>query len=245
MPRTFNDPAFEQLTWDAHHLFERAVHHEHDLVSLVSMLDAAVSGATPAMPGLDHPPGAVAAALAQAGSSPTVVDLLPRIRHLCVAAREHRQLAEELTGKLTGEPTSAGSAHHGRQKVLVVDDAEDTRDLVAVTLTASGFQTITAANGLEALIKAHTERPAVILMDVNMPVLNGIEAARLLKAGADTRHMHVIAHTAKAEFLDGPMRRLFAYVVRKPAPPNELVASVKAFLAEARQQGPGLSDIQA
>lgn len=148
-------------------------------------------------------------------------------------------MVEEFTGRLTGERTPA--ARHSAEKVLIVDDAEDTRELVAVTLAASGFHTITAANGLEALIKAHNERPTVILMDVNMPVLDGIEATRLLKAGAETRHIHVIAHTAKAEFLEGPMLRLFAHLVRKPALPNDLVASVRAFTNGRPPEGTDLS----
>jgi two-component system chemotaxis response regulator CheB len=63
----------------------------------------------------------------------------------------------------------------------VVDDSEDTRDIIGVVLTAAGFEVLTATNGLEAIVAAHNVRPAVIVIDANMPVLNGIEATRLLK----------------------------------------------------------------
>src|SRR5687768_1763133 len=174
--------------------------------------------------------------------SPAVVDLLPRVRQLCVAAREHRELMEAFAARLTGEPIMARARQHAGEKILVVDDADDTRDVAAVALAASGFQVVAAANGLEALVKAHTELPTIVLMDINMPVLDGIEATRLLKAAPATRHIHVIAHTAKAELLGGPMMRHFAHVLRKPALPNELVESVKKLLAERHEHRPDASE---
>jgi hypothetical protein len=71
--------------------------------------------------------------------------------------------------------------------VLVVDDYGDVRDLLARVLEGAGFLVRTAANGLEGLIAAYEMRPAVIVMDVSMPVLDGIEATRLIKAGEATR----------------------------------------------------------
>jgi len=221
MPRTFDDQAFAQLAWDARQMVEQALHSEHALVSVVAVLDGRSMSGYP---------------------SPAALDLLPRVRQLCVAARVHRELVDAFTARLTGAPIAVGNGHHPGEKVLVVDDAEDTRELAAVALAASGFQIVAAANGLEAIVKAHTEQPTVVLMDINMPVLDGIEATRLLKAAPATRHIHVIAHTAKAELLGGPVMRNFAHVLRKPALPNELVASVKAFLAERREHGPDASE---
>jgi two-component system, cell cycle response regulator DivK len=217
MPRTFDDQEFAQLAWDARHMVEQALHHEHALVSVVAALDGRSTAGSPS------------------------IDLLPRVRQLCIAAREHRELVEAFAATLTGAPLAAAMGRHSGEKILVVDDAEDTRELAAVALAASGFQVIVAANGLEAIVKAHTDRPTVVLMDINMPVLDGIEATRLLKAAPATRHIHVIAHTAKAE-LGGPVLRHFAEVLRKPVMPNELVASVKAFLAERGERGPDLSE---
>lgn len=74
-----------------------------------------------------------------------------------------------------------------------------------------------------------------------MPVLDGIEATRLLKAAPATRHVPVIAHTARPDVLEGPITRLFARVLAKPAGPDELIASVKAFLPGHHQQRPDVA----
>ena len=71
--------------------------------------------------------------------------------------------------------------------MLVVDDYGDIRDVLAGVLEDAGFVVRTAANGLEALIAAYEMRPGVIVMDVSMPVLDGIEATRLIKASEATR----------------------------------------------------------
>jgi CheY-like chemotaxis protein len=71
--------------------------------------------------------------------------------------------------------------------VLIVDDAEDDRELAATILGHSGFLAGTTANGLEGVIAAHCLRPVAVLMDVTVPVLDGIEAAGLLKASVPTR----------------------------------------------------------
>ena len=93
------------------------------------------------------------------------------------------------------ERTHAGA--HPITAVLVVDDVEDARVLVAETLLQAGFLVRTAENGFDALIAASEWRPVVIVMDITMPMLDGIEATRLIKAGTATRDARVIAHTAK------------------------------------------------
>ena len=82
--------------------------------------------------------------------------------------------------------------------MLVVDDIQDVRDLVAYVLRDAGFLVRTAVNGLEALIAAYEMQPAVIVMDVTMPVLDGIEATRLIKATEGIREAKVIAYTGNA-----------------------------------------------
>jgi CheY-like chemotaxis protein len=106
--------------------------------------------------------------------------------------------------------------------------------MLARVLEQAGYQAITAANGLEGVLAAHCLRPSVVLMDVTMPVLDGIEATRLLKASAVTRSLNVIAHTAKADFHEAPFTRLFADVLPKPASPDAIVASVQRFAAMPR-----------
>jgi two-component system cell cycle response regulator DivK len=111
--------------------------------------------------------------------------------------------------------------------VLVVDDYGDVRDVLARVLADAGFVVRTAANGLEALIAAYEMRPGVIVMDVSMPVLDGIEATRLIKAAEATRDARVIAYTSNPSFNDGLARTLFAAVLIKPATPGAVLATVQ------------------
>jgi CheY-like chemotaxis protein len=110
--------------------------------------------------------------------------------------------------------------------VLVVDDYGDVRDLLARILKDAGFLVRTAGNGLEALIAAYEMRPRVIVMDVSMPVLDGIEATRLIKAGQTTRDVRVIAYTGDPSFDHSPTRTLFSAVLTKPATPAAVLATV-------------------
>jgi CheY-like chemotaxis protein len=125
--------------------------------------------------------------------------------------------------------------------VLVVDDYGDIRDVLARVLQDAGFVVRTAANGLEALIAAYEMRPGVMVMDVSMPVLDGIEATRLIKAGEATRDARVIACTGNPTFDDSRTQTLFAAALRKPATPvscsqrfNTLPVSRPSHTAEPR-----------
>jgi CheY-like chemotaxis protein len=111
--------------------------------------------------------------------------------------------------------------------VLVVDDYGEVRALLASVLEDAGFTVRTASNGLEAVIAAYEMRPGVILMDLSMPVLDGVEATRLIKAGETTRDTRVIAYTGNPSFDSTPSRALFAAVVQKPATPDAVLAKVQ------------------
>ena len=111
--------------------------------------------------------------------------------------------------------------------VLVVDDYGDIREVVADVLQNAGFIVRTAADGLEALIAAYEMRPTVIVMDVSMPVLDGLQATRLIKACAVTRDARIIAYTGNPSFDESPTRMLFAAVLTKPALPDDVLAAVR------------------
>lgn len=154
--------------------------------------------------------------------------VLDEVRALCIEARERRVALDALLARVLGgdgEP----SARNGRPRVLIADDSDDNRELTANLLDVSGFSPIATRNGLEALMAASCLRPVVVLMDVSMPILDGIETARLLRASAVTRDVPVIAHTAWPSFFDGPGRDLFAAVLPKPTTPDALLASVQRF----------------
>ena len=81
--------------------------------------------------------------------------------------------------------------------MLVVDDYHDSREFMSMVLHNAGFIVRTATNGLEAVIAAYEMQPAVIVMDVMMPVLDGVEATRLIKEIDQLRDARVIAYTAR------------------------------------------------
>src|SRR5262245_58803131 len=83
-------------------------------------------------------------------------------------------------------------------RILLVEDNPLNREMLSRRLERKGFQVVHAVNGAEGVAKARTEAPDLILMDMSMPVLNGWEATRQLKAAPDTRHVPVIALTAHA-----------------------------------------------
>jgi two-component system, cell cycle response regulator DivK len=82
--------------------------------------------------------------------------------------------------------------------ILIVDDNEQNAKLARDVLRAAGFRTIEAASGAEAVAQARAEQPAVILMDIRLPDIDGGHVARQLKADARTQWIPVIAMTALA-----------------------------------------------
>ncbi|HEV3486095.1 MAG TPA: response regulator, partial [Vicinamibacterales bacterium] len=151
------------------------------------------------------------------------------VRRACVSAREQHVAARRLLHDIDGGDAGALDATHATRAagVLVVDDMDDNRELVASLLQEAGFVVRTAVNGLDAVIAAYEMQPAVIVMDVTMPVLNGIEAARLIKASEATRAAKVIAYTATPSLPDPLIARLFVQVLPKPSTADVLLAAVQ------------------
>jgi two-component system, cell cycle response regulator DivK len=81
-------------------------------------------------------------------------------------------------------------------KILLVEDNEMNRDMLAWRLERNGFDVILALNGVEGLARAQTEHPDLILMDVSLPLLDGWEVTRRLRADANTQGIAIIALTA-------------------------------------------------
>jgi CheY-like chemotaxis protein len=83
-------------------------------------------------------------------------------------------------------------------KLLLVEDNEDNRDMLLRRLQRKGYEVIVAADGAEGVAKVQNEQPDLVLMDMSLPILDGWEAARRIKAQPDVRHIPVIALTAHA-----------------------------------------------
>jgi CheY-like chemotaxis protein len=90
-------------------------------------------------------------------------------------------------------------------KLLVVEDNELNRDMLYRRLVRRGYDVVIATDGAEGVTAASRERPDLILMDMSLPIIDGWEATRQLKAARETRHIPVIALTAHA--MDGDERR--------------------------------------
>ncbi len=121
-------------------------------------------------------------------------------------------------------------------KVLVVDDEQNLVDLVRKYLLAEGFDVLEANDGLTALEVARTEQPALIVLDVMLPGLDGIEVCRRLRHFSDA---YVLMLTARSEEIDkiiGLSVGADDYLT-KPFSPRELVARVKAMLRRPRVVG--------
>jgi two-component system, cell cycle response regulator DivK len=210
------------LRQDVQLLIERTRDQEGQLEALVASAERDTHEAEAALshaadPNVDIPHLLAAQVQRSAAGAATA-------RRLCVGAHEQHAAARQLQAHLGGDQRWGTQCAHG---VLVVDDYGDVREVLAHVLRNAGFAVRTAANGLEALIAAYEMRPGVIVMDVSMPVLDGIEATRLIKAGEATRDVRVIAYTGNASFEDGPTRTLFDAVLQKPATPDAVLATVQ------------------
>ncbi len=83
-------------------------------------------------------------------------------------------------------------------KILLVEDNELNRDMLSRRLVLRGYEVVLAHDGEEALVKARSEKPDVVLMDLGLPKLDGWEVTRRLRSMPDTQHLPVIALTAHA-----------------------------------------------
>jgi CheY-like chemotaxis protein len=116
--------------------------------------------------------------------------------------------------------------------VLLVDDYPDAREMYSEYLDFAGFDVVEAANGMEALARAVDASPDIILMDLSLPVMDGWEATRRLKADRRTARIPVVALTghALAGISDGAMRAGCDAFVTKPCLPEDLVREICRIL---------------
>ena len=118
--------------------------------------------------------------------------------------------------------------------ILVVEDQEDNRQILRDLLASSGFLMIEAHDGQQALAMARSQRPDLILMDIQLPVVDGYEATRSIKRDPELKHIPVIAVTSYA--LSGDEERAReagcdAYVA-KPYSTRHLLTKIGQFLGQ-------------
>jgi two-component system alkaline phosphatase synthesis response regulator PhoP len=128
------------------------------------------------------------------------------------------------------------------EKVLVVDDEKDLVELIDYNLRKEGYTVLTAGDGLEALKLAAREAPDIVVLDIMLPGMQGLDVLKTLKKKPETASTPVILLTAKSEELDKVLGLELGAddYVTKPFSPRELVARVKAVLrrfASGRKAG--------
>ncbi len=122
-----------------------------------------------------------------------------------------------------------------RPLVLVVEDDEDTCELYAAALTAAGLEVVACGNGDQALKIATDQKPLLVVLDLALPGLDGVELCRQLKAGEATRHAPVIAVTGwSGEDVVRALEEVgVSTLLQKPCPPEDLLREIFRLLGAA------------
>jgi two-component system cell cycle response regulator DivK len=118
------------------------------------------------------------------------------------------------------------------KRILVVEDTEDNRQIMRDLLSSAGYDLVEAQDGAEGVAMAKSQRPDLILMDIQLPVLDGYEATRRIKADPAISHIPVIAVTSYALSGDEAKTRAAGCdgYVAKPFSPRQLLQKVREYL---------------
>jgi two-component system, cell cycle response regulator DivK len=120
------------------------------------------------------------------------------------------------------------------KRILVVEDQEDLRDVLRTLLVGSGYEMLEAADGEAGVAKAQSDRPDLILMDIQLPVLDGYEATRRIKTDPSLKATPVIAVSSFAMKGDEEKARAAGcdHYVTKPYSPLQLLRIIRGLLPE-------------
>ena len=130
-------------------------------------------------------------------------------------------------------------------RVLLVDDEQDILEIVGYNLSLEGYQVFTAKNGIEAVSKAKKKQPHLVILDVMMPEMDGIEACEIMRNTPGLENTIITFLTARGEDysqLAGFEAGADDYI-QKPIKPKVLVSKVKALLRRSKEQQSDDSDI--
>jgi CheY-like chemotaxis protein len=124
-------------------------------------------------------------------------------------------------------------------RVLVVDDQEEILDLTVLVLDGAGYRTVTANSGLAALRRLAEERFDLVLLDINMPEMDGWETLRLLRADEHLANLPVVMFSVKGEVMDQvhSLQEGATGYITKPFVVDDLVVQVKRVLDAAHGGG--------
>jgi len=121
-------------------------------------------------------------------------------------------------------------------RILIVDDDPTIRSVLEALLEDEGFLPVTAANGQQAVAIVRDNPPALVLMDLMMPVMNGVEAARTLKSAPETSSVPIIAMSAGFILRESIDDLLADSIISKPFDLDALIANIRATLRRANPE---------
>ena len=118
------------------------------------------------------------------------------------------------------------------KRILVAEDQEDLRGILRDLLTSSGYEMLEAADGQAGVDKAKAEKPDLILMDIQMPVMDGYDATRQIKADPDLKPIPIVAVSSFAMKGDEEKARASGcdHYVTKPYSPMQLLRTVRELV---------------
>lgn len=133
-----------------------------------------------------------------------------------------------------------------KPRILLVDDEADTFEVLGFKLREAGFDPVSAEDGRTAVAKARSERPELIVLDLMLPGIDGLDVCRILKRDPATSAIPIIMLTAKAAETDRIVGLEIGAddYVTKPFSPRELVLRIKKLLARARGAGETATQFQ-
>jgi two-component system, cell cycle response regulator DivK len=120
------------------------------------------------------------------------------------------------------------------KRILVIEDTDDNRQIIRDLLTAFDYELIEAADGAEGVAQAQSQHPDLILMDIQLPEMDGYEATRRIRAIPELARVPIIAVTSYALSGDEAKTRAAGCdgYVAKPFSPRQLLAKIREFLPE-------------
>ena len=121
-----------------------------------------------------------------------------------------------------------------RPSILIVDDYDDARDVWMTVLGAEGFEVLTAANGVDALAVALSGTPSLVVLDLSLPGMSGVEVARAIRDQQGEHPMPLVALTGYSdpEHLAEARDAGFDLVVTKPCTPSVLIDEIRRLLRD-------------
>jgi two-component system cell cycle response regulator DivK len=119
-----------------------------------------------------------------------------------------------------------------KKRILIVEDNEQNLYLATFLLEQSGYEVIAAQNGLEAIDKTLSKKPDLILMDIQLPEINGYEATKRIKSMTEVRHIPIVALTSYA--MPGDREKALAIgcvgYIEKPFDPETFLSEIEKYL---------------